>query len=151
MNTSTHTETLVADHVVLKKLGRWTGATSFAVRARRSSVVLDLRTIDPNKAIEVVADADHSVITLLTAPNTAVDADGLRWTGRGRVHDARTGAAEPAIRVTGTAHDSQLRVYRGGVAQLTAMLSRAYVRELREAARTGEYPTVDDPARLQRS
>ena len=151
MHTSTHTETLVADHAVLKKLGRWTEATAFTIRARRSSVVLDLRALDPNAAIEVVADADHSVITLLAPPNATVDADDLRWTGSGRVHDARSGLGESVIRVTGTAHDSQLRVHRGGVAQLTAMLSRAYLRELRETARTGAYPTIDDPTRLQRS
>lgn len=155
MHTATHTETLVADHAVLKKLGRWTEATSFAVRARRSSVVLDLRALDSEisesgAAIEVAVDADHSVITLLVAPGSAVDADDVRWTGRGRVHDARIAAAGSSIRVTGAAHDSQLRVYRGGVAQLTAMLSGAYLRQLRESARTGTYPTIDDPTRAQR-
>ena len=75
MQTATHTETLVADHAVLKKLGRWTEATSFAVRARRSSVVLDLRALDSEisesgAAIEVAVDADHSVITLLVASDS---------------------------------------------------------------------------------
>jgi hypothetical protein len=32
---------------------------------------------------------------------------------------------------------------------MTAMLSRDYLADLRNARRTGTYPTVDDPARIQ--
>ena len=42
----------------------------------------------------------------------------------------------------------EVRVQRGGVAILTAMCSREYLRDLRLAHRTGGHPTVDDPARI---
>ena len=42
------------------------------------------------------------------------------------------------------------RVRRGGIAILSAMFSRAYVQDLRQARKNGTYPTVDDPARASR-
>ncbi len=36
---------------------------------------------------------------------------------------------------------------RGGIAVLSAMFSRAFVQDVRQARKNGSYPTVDDPAR----
>jgi hypothetical protein len=36
------------------------------------------------------------------------------------------------------------------MAALSAMFSRAYVQDLRQARKNGGYPTVDDPARAAR-
>jgi hypothetical protein len=41
-------------------------------------------------------------------------------------------------------------VHRGGMAALSAMFSRAYVQDLRQAVRTAANPTVDDPTRAAR-
>jgi hypothetical protein len=41
-------------------------------------------------------------------------------------------------------------VHRGGTAMLSAMFSRAFVRDLRQVRKNGGYPTVDDPTRAVR-
>ena len=41
-------------------------------------------------------------------------------------------------------------MHRGGIAILSAMFSRAFVQDLRQARKNGVYPTVDDPARTIR-
>ncbi len=38
-------------------------------------------------------------------------------------------------------------MHRGGIAILSAMFSRAYVQDLRQARKNGTHPTVDDPTR----
>ena len=38
-------------------------------------------------------------------------------------------------------------MHRGGMAALSAMFSRAFVQDLRQARKNGSYPTVDDPTR----
>ena len=54
------------------------------------------------------------------------------------------------VRLTGHADHSEIRVHRGGMAVLSAMFSRAFVQDLRQARRNGGYPTVDDPTRAAR-
>jgi hypothetical protein len=39
---------------------------------------------------------------------------------------------------------------RGGIAILSAMFSRAFIQDARQARKNGTYPTVDDPARVIR-
>ena len=76
----------------------------------------------------------------------------LGWTGRGRVKDDQR-PAEPGgrrVRLSGYAENSEVRVHRGGMAALSAMFSRAYVQDLRQARKNGSYPTVDDPTRAAR-
>jgi hypothetical protein len=51
------------------------------------------------------------------------------------------------VRLVGEATDSEIRVHRGGIAILSAMFSREYLRDLRRAHAEGGHPTVDDPAR----
>lgn len=48
------------------------------------------------------------------------------------------------------ASNSEIRVHRGGVAILSAMFSRAFIQDVRQARQNGGYPTVDDPTRAVR-
>jgi hypothetical protein len=61
-----------------------------------------------------------------------------------------TGPGGRRIRLSGHAENSEVRVHRGGMAALSAMFSRAYVQDLRQARENGGYPTVDDPTRAAR-
>lgn len=144
-------ERIHADHTTVKHLGNWTEATAFEVRARRSSVVLDLRSprIDWDRPVAVRADLAGAVVKLLLPDDVAVDHWDLAWTGRGKVKDgsAAPGDATRRLVLSGTVADGEIRIHRGGVAQLSAMCSRAYLQDLRRAHREGELPTVDDPAR----
>ena len=54
------------------------------------------------------------------------------------------------VRLSGHAATSEVRVHRGGMAALSAMFSRVYVQDLRQARKNGSYPTVDDPTRAAR-
>jgi hypothetical protein len=136
-------------HGVVKKLGHWTTARRFDVRASRGAVVLDLRS--PRIAagdIEIWLDIDHATVKLLV-PDDAIIDDDLRRVGRCRVKDW-TGKGAPGgrrILLLGQMRGAEARVHRGGVAILSAMASRAYLTDARRARRAGRYPTVDDPAR----
>jgi hypothetical protein len=153
MTTQTGTvERLHVDHDVIKRLGRWTGASQFDVRARSGVLVLDLRSPEIQGDVEICLDLRRSTVKLLLAEGDQVDRWDLAWTGRGRLKDDQR-PARPAgrrIRLAGAADHSEIRVHRGGMAVLSAMFSRAYVQDLRQARRDGRYPTVDDPARPAR-
>jgi hypothetical protein len=75
------------------------------------------------------------------------------WTGRGKVNDDQrsAGPAGRRIHLTGHAGHSEIRVHRGGIAILSAMFSRAFIQDVRQARKNGDYPTVDDPTRAARS
>jgi hypothetical protein len=143
-------ERLRADHVILRRLGHWTEAHEIDLRARHSSVVLDLRSPQVPENLEITAELDHATLTLLVPDHADVDTDDLTWTGKGRVHDRGGDGAHEQVRVTGHAHDSQVRVRRSGSAQITAMLTHEYLADLRASRREGRYPTVDDPRRAPR-
>ncbi|SEO91602.1 hypothetical protein [Actinacidiphila rubida] len=149
----TSAERIHADHTTVKHLGHWTEATAFEIRARRSSVVLDLRSpgIDWQEPVTIRADLSGCVLKLLLPDDVTVDHWDLAWTGRGKVKDAYAtpdgGKGARRLVLSGTAADGEIRLHRGGVAQLSAMCSRAYLRDLRRAHRDGDLPTVDDPAR----
>ena len=51
------------------------------------------------------------------------------------------------VRLSGGAHNSEIRVNRGGVAQLAALCSREFIEDALRAHKTGTFPTVDDPTR----
>ncbi len=76
----------------------------------------------------------------------------LDWAGRGQVKDDQrpAGPGGRRVRLSGHAENSEVRVHRGGMAALSAMFSRAYVQDLRQARKNGGYPTVDDPTRAAR-
>jgi hypothetical protein len=144
-------EQLHADHASLKRLGTWTTARAFEVRARQSSVVIDLRSpqiLDGD--IEVELTLDHSTVTLLVAEDTTIDQWDLSWTGRGKVkqtyHHNPAGTGR-RIRLTGHVSHGEIRIQSGGIARLSAMISRQYLADVRRAHAEGITPTLDDPAR----
>ena len=151
----THTATtgpvkIPANHAVNKRLGNWTTARKFQVRAHRGSAVLDLRSPQiPAGDIEIEADIDHATLKLLVADDAVLDDWDLRRTGRSRVKDAEGPDAPGGRRivVTGQLRSGEIRVRRGGIAMMSAMFSRAYWDDLRRAHKEGGFPTVDDPAR----
>ncbi len=152
-------ERVHADHAVVKRLGNWTRARRFEVRARTGLVVLDLRSPDLPDEVEVRLELQRATVKLLVPDDAQVEHWDLRWTARGRVKDAQpaeatagANAGRPAagirrVRLSGVSTNSEVRVRRAGVAILTAMCSREYLRDLRLAHKTGGHPTVDDPAR----
>ena len=140
-----------ADHDSTKRLGTWTTARAFQVRARRGQVVIDLRSPQiPDGDIEIGLDLDHATVKLLVAEETVIDQWDLAWSGRGRVkqtyHHNPSGAGR-RIRLTGQARHSEVRVHSGGIARLSAMCSREYLADARRAHAQGSVPTLDDPAR----
>ncbi|MGH3209928.1 MAG: hypothetical protein ACRDNO_19445 [Trebonia sp.] len=141
-----------ADHSSQKRLGAWTTARAFQVRARRGQVVIDLRSPQiPGGDIEVDLDVDHAVIKLLVSEDTVIDSWDLAWTGRGKVkqtyHHNAAGAGR-RIRLTGHARQAEVRVHSGGMARLSAMCTREYLADARRAHAEGGAPTLDDPARI---
>lgn len=152
--TTDATERIHADHAMIKRLGNWTRTGHIQVRARRGLAVLDLRSPDLPDDIDLHLELQRATVKLLVPDDAVVDHWALGWTARGKVKDAQGRTAEDSaladarrIRLTGVAADSEVRVHRGGIAVLSAMCSRAYLRDLRLAHRTGDHPTVDDPAR----
>ena len=158
MNSTTMTteaatvERVQADHDITKHLGHWTGANRFEVRARSGAVVLDLRSPAIQGDVEVQLDLHRSVVKLLLAEGDQVDHWNLGWTGKGRIKDDQrpSSASGRQIRLTGRVNDGEIRVRRGGIAILSAMCSRAFVQDARQARKNGTYPTVDDPTRAIR-
>jgi hypothetical protein len=149
--TSDATERIRADYAQVRKLGNWTTARTFAVRARRGNVVLDLRSPQiPAGDIDITVDFDHAMMKLLLPNDAVVDDEDLRWTGRGQVkdHQAPTdGQHGRTVRISGEIRHGEIRVNRDGVAILSAMFTKEYVRDALAAHREGRYPTIDDPAR----
>ena len=145
-------ERLHADHGVTKRLGRWTSASQFDVRVRYGVLVLDLRSPEIEGDVEIRLDLQRSTVKLLLAEDDQVDHTALGWTGRGRVKDDQrtAGLAGRRIHLAGHASNSEIRVHRGGIAILSAMFSRAFIQDLRQARKNGGYPTVDDPTRAVR-
>ncbi len=139
-----------AHNTVAKQLGHWTDQRQFDVRASRSTVVLDLRSPQiPAGDIEISLDADHAIVKLLVNDGAVIDHGDVRRIGRGRVKDW-TGSAAPEGRrivLTGELRDAEVRVHRGGIAILSAMCSREYLADARQARREGRFPTIDDPSR----
>jgi hypothetical protein len=139
-----------ADHASQKRLGNWTTARTFQVRARHAQVTIDLRSPQiPAGDIELDLDLDHSTVTLLVAGDAVIDQWDLAWTGRGKVkqtyHDNPAGTGR-LIRLTGQVRHGEVRVHSGGIAQLSAIASWDYLADARRAHAGGGTPTLDDPA-----
>ncbi|WP_327089111.1 hypothetical protein OIE66_00370 [Nonomuraea sp. NBC_01738] len=141
------TERVEAFYTATKKLGRWTEARDLDLRARRGFAVLDLRGIDGD--VELHLDTERSAVKLLVPEHAVIDQRDLHVAGRrSRVKDwhrpeQQTG---PRIHLTGAIRDGELRVHRGGVAILSAMFSRDFLTDCRDAHRTGAPLTVLDPS-----
>jgi hypothetical protein len=129
---------IAANYQVTKRLGNWTTAREFQVRAHREA-----------GEITVDLELDHAMLKLLVPDGAVIDDWDLRRLGRGRVKDTegRKAADGRRIVLTGQMRHGEIRVHRGGIAQLSAMFSREYLADLRRAQRERGFPTVDDPAR----
>ena len=150
--TAREAERLHVDHAVAKRLGRWTSASRFDAHVRSGVLVLDLRSPDVKGDVEIRLDLQRSTLKLLLAEGDQVDHRDLDWTGRGQVKDDQrpSGPGGRRVRLAGHADNSEVRVHRGGMAALSAMFSRAFAQDLRQARQNGGYPTVDDPTRTAR-
>jgi hypothetical protein len=140
-------ERIGANDRVAKRLGRWTTARRFDVKASHARVVLDLLLppIDPGD-IEVELDIDRATVTLLVPDGANVVDEDLRRVGRGRVKD-RTGNPAPGgrrIDLLGELRHSEVRVRRGGVAILYILRSRASRGDVRQAHREGRLDYMRD-------
>lgn len=134
--TTETTETKIqADHSVVKRLGHWTSQSTLQVRARKGKVVLDLRSPEIGGDIDIDLDLQRSVVTLLVGDDATVDQWALRFTGRGRVKDSTPGCDGARIRLHGSARDSEVRIQRAGVAELTSLKSLSRLREMHQAHR----------------
>jgi hypothetical protein len=126
-----------ADRTAERRLGAWTTARSFRVRARRGSVVLDLRSpLIPDGDIEVSFDASHSTVTILVPAGSVIDQWDLAWTGRGKVKRTFLGRGNEngrLVRLTGQVDHGEVRLHSGGIAELSALRSREYLAEIRRA------------------
>lgn len=142
----TTTERVEAFHTATKKLGRWTEANRFEVRARRGYAILDLRAV-PEGDVEVRIDAERSSLRLLLPDNAVVDQWDLRVVGRGGVKDRERTIATGGftVKLVGEIRHGEVKVTRGGVATLAAMFSSEFVEDVRRAHREGGVPTVHDP------
>jgi hypothetical protein len=141
---------IAANYEVTKHLGNWTTAREFQIRAHRGHAVLDLRSpLIEDGEIRVDVELDHGMLKLLVPDGAVIDDWDLRRLGRGRVKDAEGRKATGGRRIvrTGLLRHGEIRVHRGGIAQLSAMFSREYLADLRRAHAVGGFPTVDDPAR----
>jgi hypothetical protein len=137
---TTDTVQIRAHGRVVRKLGTWTMARRFDVRASHGFVVLDLLLpeLEPGE-IEVALDLDHATLKLLVPYGVAIDDGDLRRVGRGRVKDW-TGTAAPGgrtVRLVGEMRNAEVRIHRGGVAVLSLLASRATRGQVRAAHRAG--------------
>jgi hypothetical protein len=132
-----------------RKLGHWTDARRFEVRAMRGHVVLDLRSPQiPAGDIEIELLADHTTLKLLVPDDAIIDHWDLRTVGRVKVKDGRFEETPDSrrIKITGQLRRGEIRVARGGVAVLTAMFTREYAADVMRSHKEGTVPTVDNPA-----
>jgi hypothetical protein len=139
-----------ADHASHKRLGSWTTARAFQVRARHAQVTIDLRSPQiPAGDIDLDLDLDHSTVKLLVAGDTVIDHWDLDWTGRGRIKQTYHHPADAGRRIhlTGQVRHGEVRVHSGGIAQLSAITSGDYFADARRAHADGGTPSLDDPAR----
>jgi hypothetical protein len=149
-NTTTEVEHVQAHYTTNRKLGHWTESRQFEVKAMRGHVVLDLRSPQiPAGDIEIKLAVDRSMVKLLVPDDAVVDTWDLQLEGRCSIKDSRfqESPGSRKIKVTGQFRRGELRVRRGGVAVISAMLTREYAEDVRRAHQDGTVPTVDDPVR----
>jgi hypothetical protein len=149
----------------IRRLGHWTTSRRLDVRASGGSVVLDLRSPRIELGdVEIALDVDRSMVKLLLPEDAVVDHDDVRRVGRCGFVDWGGGPASGGrvIRIGGEMRRSELRVNRGGIAIVSAMLTGEYLADLQRAFRAnhvssladvqtayreGHWTTVDDPGR----
>jgi len=137
----------------MRKLGHWTTSRRFDVRASGGTVLLDLRSRGiPAGDIEIRLDVDHAMVKLLVPEGATVDHDDVRRIGRCGYVDW-SGTPAPGgrrIRINGEMRSSELRVNRGGIAIVAAMLTREYLEDLRRAVRESHARSLQDVQRAYR-
>ena len=151
LETSDHGDTVRVEtfYVSEKKLGHWTEARRIEVRARRASLHLDLRSHRiPEGEIVVHLDAERSTVKLLVPDGAVVDERELELPDRSKVKDIERHVPGNGrrIRLTGRLQHSEIRISRGGMANLSTMFSREFVEEARRAHRDGDHPALPDPS-----
>jgi hypothetical protein len=148
MDTITTIERVQADYRTVKRLGHWTTARTFEVRAHRGGAVIDLRSPEiPEGDIEIRLNLDHAWVKVLVHDDAEIDSWDLEFVGRGRVKDwTGVNGSGRRVRLVGRLRGAEVRVHRGGVATLSAMFSREYVQELRKVHKEGGTPTIADPS-----
>src|SRR5262249_28978939 len=103
---------LAAHNCVTRRLGNWTTARRFEVRAHRGLAVVDLRSPQLSGGdLELDLDLDHAVLKLLVPDDAVVDDWNLRRAGRSKVKDAeapKTASGQRVV-VTGRLRDAQIR------------------------------------------
>ena len=123
--TQTETETVQvrAHDCVVKKLGDWTTARRFDVRASHGMIVLDLvlPKLEPGE-IEIALDLDHAVVKLLVPTGNTID-DELRCVGRGR---SRTGPARHLPAGLGSSSSARCATPRCGFTAEASSSSRCW-------------------------
>jgi len=134
------TEQIRAHHRSIRRLGSWTTARCFDVRASRGSILLDLLLpeIEPGE-ITVDLDIDRATVILLVPDGAQIDDSDLRRVGRGRIKDW-TGVGSPdgrTIRLTGEMRNAEVRIHRGGIAILRLLLARGSRNDVRRARKQG--------------
>ncbi len=134
------TEQIRAHHRSIRRLGSWTSARRFDVRASRGSILLDLLLpeIEPGE-ITVDLDIDRATVILLVPDGAQIDDSDLRRVGRGRIKDW-TGVGSPdgrTIRLTGEMRNAEVRIHRGGIAILRLLLARSSRNDVRRARKQG--------------
>lgn len=147
MNT-TDVVRIAAHQRTVKQVGHWTEAREFEVRSHRGATVLDLRSARiPEGDIHIKVDLDHAMLKLLLPDDAEVVDWDLRRSGRSKVKDGAAPDRATGRRtvITGEMRQSEIRVNRGGVAVLSAMLSREFIADARRAHREGRTPDVADP------
>ncbi len=145
------TEAVEAFYTSVKRLGHWTRARRIDVRTRRSTVHLDLRSVQlPTDGIELRLSCERTMLKLLLPQDAALDERELTLEGRSTVKDRERHAphAGRLITLTGILRRSEIRVARGGVATLSAMFSREFLDDCRTAHRRGTSPVLPDPGEV---
>src|SRR5262245_50787204 len=128
-NTATEVVHVQAHYSTNRKLGHWTESRRFQVKAMRGHVVLDLRSPQIEDGdIEIELAADRTMVKLLVPDNAVVDTWDLELVGQCRVKDSRFEETPGSrrIKVTGQLRRGEIRIRRGGVAVIAAMLTREY-------------------------
>ncbi len=137
-----------ADHANSKHLGHWTTATTFEVKARSGAAVLDLRSPEiPEGDIEIRLNLHRAMVKLLVPDDVVIETWDLQWVNRGQVKDgaAPKDAAGRRIRLVGTINNGEVRVHRGGMAIWSAMFTKEFIQDCRDANKEGRVPTLIDP------
>jgi len=137
MTTTTNPTRLMVQDEDVKKLGHWTTERAFEIKIRHGAATLDLRSHQiPDGDIEIHLDIDHGMLKLLVPDGATIDSWDVSFVGRGRVKDWQRGEARTdgrTIRLVGPIRRGEVRINRGGIAVLSAMMTKEFIADARHA------------------